>query len=90
MFVDFCDAKNDRSPTSQFYGVALGKNSVGLKAIKKMPPCKVINPKDEDNERVWNSIPKFLDVFRCAILQGSNHYTQYVVRYNHLENFLSI
>ena len=82
VFVDFCGATNEKSPTSQLYGVQLGKNSTGLDAIKKMPPCKVIAPKDEDKESTWKKLPKFLGDFQCAILQGCNHYDQYVVSYS--------
>jgi hypothetical protein len=78
-FVDFCSASNPLSPTSQLYGVEIGKDKVGLKAIRKMPPCKIISPKDEDNERVWKNIDTFLDDFKCVRLQGSNNYDIFVV-----------
>lgn len=79
IFVDFCGVTNDLSPTSQLYGVHLEKNATGLNAIKKVPPCKIISPRDENDERVWKNVPTFLDDFKCVLLQGSNHYDQYVV-----------
>jgi hypothetical protein len=78
-FVDFCSTINPASPTSQLYGVTLAKDAIGLKSIKKMPPCQIIAPQNENNPSVWANVSTFLDDFKCVRLQGSNHYDLYVV-----------
>lgn len=47
-----------------------------------MPPCKTIYPSQENDETSWENISIFLDNFKCAKIQGSNHFETYVVKKN--------
>lgn len=81
VFIDFCNATNPLSPTSKFYGVRVEENKVGMNALRTLDlnSCPILIPGQEDIERAWNNIPKYLDQFKCARLQGFNNYGTIVV-----------
>ncbi|RNA13528.1 von Willebrand factor D and EGF domain-containing [Brachionus plicatilis] len=88
MFVDFCNVQSNTSPTSKIYGVSVEQNHIGPKAIREIPQCPVISPLYENSKTTWESIPTILGSFKCARLQGSNYYTDYLIRTveNHFED----
>ena len=47
--------------------------------IKPVPKCDIILNGQEKNEAVWNRIQKFNEFFKCARVQGKNHYETYFV-----------
>lgn len=79
MFLDFCTASSNTSPTSKFYGVSVEKNAVGIKSIRTMPQCQFISAEQEDNESVWRGVSSFLGKFKCVRIEGSNNYETFVV-----------
>jgi hypothetical protein len=79
VFVDFCSAYGNKSPTSQLYGVQHAEEKITLNSLVPMPLCYVISKNDENNQEAWKNIPVFMDHFKCAQIQGGAHYDTYVV-----------
>lgn len=80
MFVDFCSVTNNKSPTSQLYGVKLENGKVGINAIQVMPQCTVISSAEENIESSWQNVTTFLSDFKCAQVQGGSSFDVFVVR----------
>lgn len=91
VFMDFCNAKNNLSPTSKFYGVSVEKNAIGLDAIRTLDlnSCDIILAHQENNEQVWNKIKPYLGHFKCARLQGFNNFGTVVVFIKFYINYIN-
>lgn len=81
VFMDFCTASGDSSPTSEFYTVNAGKvtHALTYKDIKQLPKCDIILQGHEDNEETWRNIKPFEKYFKCARVQGKNKFETYIV-----------
>lgn len=81
VFIDFCNATGNLSPTSQFYGVVVEKNVIGPNAIRKLDlnSCGIILPGQEHDSRAWKKSKTFMEHFQCARLQGFNNYGTVIV-----------
>lgn len=81
VFMDFCTASSDSSPTSQFFTLTAGEVSheVTYKDIQQLPKCDIILQGHEDNEETWKNIKPFEKYFKCARVQGKNKFETYIV-----------
>lgn len=80
VFVDFCSPASSLLAASKLYGVWVQKNRVGLQSIVASPYCPAIAANDEDSERAWQHVPRYLGNFKCARVQGGSNYDTYVIR----------
>jgi hypothetical protein len=82
VFMDFCGVESKRSPTSKLYGVSLENvphDQEFSLALHPVPSCESIKLSQEDDEDVWQRIPKFLNKFKCAKMNSGSHSTTYLV-----------
>ena len=81
LFIDFCSATSPLSPTSKAYGLIIDKNATEFNIIKEISQlCPWIPLKYEDDAKTWDNIKPIFGNFKCAKLQGRNHYDDFVVK----------